>query len=105
MGCTQPCWMASRGGGVAVFRCGTPGADTSRVRLQRRRWLSTCVRPTANVGVSGLVVGPASTLAAGEHMLRIDVTFRGGEQAHALIDKRELDAVESTVVVCEAVTT
>src|SRR5665809_161846 len=23
-GRTQPCWMASRGGGVAVFRCGTP---------------------------------------------------------------------------------
>jgi hypothetical protein len=33
-----------------------------------------------------------TTVAAGEHMLRIDVTLRGGEQAHALIDKRELDA-------------
>lgn len=33
-----------------------------------------------------------TTIAAGEHMLRIDVTLRGGEQAHALIDKRELDA-------------
>jgi len=48
--------MASRGGGVAVFPCGTPGADTSRVRVQRRRWLSKYVGPTANVGVSGLVV-------------------------------------------------
>jgi hypothetical protein len=44
--------MASRGGGVAVFRCGTPGVDTSCGRRQRRLWLSTCVRPTANVGVS-----------------------------------------------------
>jgi hypothetical protein len=32
------------------------GADTSGVRPQRRRWLSTCVRRPANVGVSGLVV-------------------------------------------------
>ena len=33
-----------------------------------------------------------TTVAAGEHMIRINVTLRGGEQAHALIDKRELDA-------------
>jgi len=52
--------MAGCGGGVAVFRCGTPGADTSFVLHQLRGWLSTRVRRTVNVGVSGLVVAQRS---------------------------------------------
>lgn len=41
-----------------------------------------------------------TTVAAGEHMIRIDVTLRGGEQALALIDKRELDEAIRDYIRC-----
>jgi hypothetical protein len=48
--------MVSRGGGVAVFRCGTPRADTQLVGISCAGVLRTYVEATVNVGVSGLVV-------------------------------------------------
>ena len=50
-----------------------PAQTPRRVRAQRRRWLSTCVRPTGNVAVSGLVVA--------QHVStwRVERTFDRGE--------------------------
>jgi len=55
-GRTQYCWMVCRRAGVAVLRCGTPGAHTSFVLHQLHGCLTTRARRTVNVGVSGLVV-------------------------------------------------
>jgi hypothetical protein len=65
--------MVSRGGGVAVFRCGTSGADTSTHEGSSAPLAQHVLRPTGNVAVSGLVVA--------QHVStwRVERTFDRGE--------------------------